>query len=162
MQLVNGGNLQQVVKQRMKSRYRLNEKQIYSLIRQLVLGVQFLHANGIAHRDIKPSNVLYDGCEDEINYFLTDFGCIRMYDETLLKTQVGTKVYHSPEQIRIQDYDETSDIWSLGVTLYEIISNLYPFGDSHLMENTRNFSAIIAAKIKNIDNIPAKINMILK
>jgi len=101
---------------------------IESIARALLAGLAHLHGAGIVHRDVKPSNVLFaaDGTAK-----LADFGLLRRLepDESLTRTgtTVGTPSYMSPEQIRGEELTPASDLYSLGVTLYELLTGRQPF-----------------------------------
>jgi ligand-binding sensor domain-containing protein/tRNA A-37 threonylcarbamoyl transferase component Bud32 len=86
------------------------------------------HSQGVVHRDIKPSNILIDR---EGNTFLTDFGIAKLVAETAQLTAsgaiIGTPAYMSPEQGMGQPVDYRSDIYSLGVVLYEMVTGQVPF-----------------------------------
>lgn len=105
---------------------RLPEKTIQQIARQLVKALYYLHSNRIIHRDMKPQNVLIgpNGCIK-----LCDFGFARaMSNNTIVLTSIkGTPLYMSPELVQEKPYDSTSDLWSLGIILYELYVGQPPF-----------------------------------
>jgi len=108
------------------------------LFRQVCEGVQYAHQKGIIHRDIKPSNILVTVEGDKAVPKIIDFGIAKAVTQTLtertLFTQqgqlLGTPEYMSPEQtdLATQDIDTRSDIYSLGVVLYQLLAGVLPFG----------------------------------
>jgi serine/threonine-protein kinase len=123
MELVNGPNLKQVLKRR----GALDERRAAHVARQVALALGKSHEAGIIHRDIKPHNILLaDG--DLVK--VTDFGIARALSSvSLTKTQtiVGTVQYLSPEQARGEATTPASDLYSLGVVLYEMVTGHLPF-----------------------------------
>jgi len=98
--------------------------------RQILSALRFAHRNGIVHRDIKPHNVLVDG---EGRVKVTDFGIARAGTSQMTEAGsiVGTAQYLSPEQARGTNVDQRSDLYSLGVVLYELLTGSTPFtGDT--------------------------------
>ena len=96
------------------------------IIRQILAGARFAHARGIVHRDLKPQNVLVDG---EGRARVTDFGIARAGASEITATGsvLGTAQYLSPEQAQGLDVTATSDIYSVGVMLYEALTGRVPF-----------------------------------
>lgn len=110
----------------------LDLDQIVSIIEQIAPALDFAHSKNVLHRDLKPSNVLMD---DNGGAYLTDFGIARLMGElndgnnvTLTtKGVVGTPSYMSPEQAQGQPLDNRSDLYSLGVMLFEMATGQRPF-----------------------------------
>jgi len=94
---------------------------------QIASGLQKAHEKGIVHRDLKPANIFITN-DDQIK--IIDFGLARMAERTLLTksgTTLGTVPYMSPEQAQGNKVDHRTDIWSLGVVMYEMITGQRPF-----------------------------------
>ena len=116
------------------------------IARQICRGLQAAHEQGIIHRDIKPQNVLIDA-KGEVK--LMDFGIARVAESPEAMTQagliVGTPHYMSPEQVRGDQLDSRSDVYSMGVLMYEMLAGKRPFESSsltgvltaHITENPR-------------------------
>src|SRR6186997_2679360 len=94
--------------------------------RQILSALRFAHRHGIVHRDIKPHNVLVDG---EGHLKVTDFGIARAGASQMTEegSIIGTAQYLSPEQARGTQVDQTSDLYSLGIVLYEMLTGEVPF-----------------------------------
>jgi Tol biopolymer transport system component/predicted Ser/Thr protein kinase len=105
----------------------LSRNELLLIAIQVAEGLQEAHRHGIIHRDVKPSNILFAGTG---HAKITDFGLARTADATKITktgTTVGTVTYMSPEQTRGREVDHRTDIWSLGVVLYEMATGLPPF-----------------------------------
>jgi serine/threonine-protein kinase len=124
MQYVEGRTLDAVLKEE----GRLNVDEAVRIITQAAQGIEHAHKNGIIHRDIKPSNIILD---ETGKAKVMDFGLARTTEERSKLTQSGTLMgtldYMSPEQCQGDDLDGRTDIYSLGVVLYEALTGRTPF-----------------------------------
>ena len=106
---------------------------VMGIARQICRGLQAAHEQGIIHRDIKPQNVLIDA-KGEVK--LMDFGIARMTTSTDGATQagliMGTPHYMSPEQVQGETLDPRSDVYSMGILMYEMLAGRRPFESSSL------------------------------
>lgn len=129
MRYLKGGTLADLI----RARGALPLDTVNTIFQQVAAALDHAHKRSIIHRDIKPSNVLLD---EERNGYLSDFGLARSVDpsgQTLTEagTMIGTPTYTSPEQIQDGRADHRSDIYSMGIVLYEMVTGRPPFtGDS--------------------------------
>lgn len=125
MSLKTGGNLSQVIRE---GAVPLDEAQRY--IEQIASALDFAHLRGIVHRDLKPANILLD---EHRNVFLTDFGIARRLGETRLTGQgmvVGSPTYMAPEAWRGEEPSAETDVYSLGVILFQLLTGKAPFEET--------------------------------
>ena len=113
---------------------RLDTGNIISIGIQLAETLDFAHQRGVIHRDIKPSNIIV---QKDGKIKITDFGIARIEDpsgtaQTQVGDIIGTPAYMSPEQVSGQTVDGRSDIFSLGIILYELSTGQRPFGDGSM------------------------------
>ena len=104
---------------------------VLDLIKRAAEGLGYAHANNVVHRDIKPANIMWDPKTDSMK--ITDFGIARITDSSKTKTGLvlGTPSYMSPEQLAGKKISGQSDLFSLGVMMYQMVTGEVPFkGDS--------------------------------
>lgn len=121
MRYVRGGNLRARL-----DKQQLSTQAVVLLIEQVAAALAIAHRNGVIHRDIKPANILLD---DNGNAYLTDFGIAKVLgDESKSQEEFsGSPAYVSPEQIRSDEVTPQTDVYGLGIVLYELIAHRHPF-----------------------------------
>jgi len=126
-------------------------EQILDIVSQVASGIAYAHENGIVHRDVKPSNIMV-GADGHVK--ITDFGIARM-ESASVRTQtgmvLGSPKYMSPEQVTGKLIDQRSDIFSLGVVLYEMLTDKAPFVGE-------NVNAIMYQTLNSIPPPPSSVN----
>jgi serine/threonine-protein kinase len=129
MELLTGGSLTDLMKAS-----RLSHDRILKLAHSIASALDYAHRRGIIHRDLKPQNVLLD---EDGNAYITDFGLAKssLNATSLTNTRagvlLGTPAYMSPEQWRGEAVDKRTDVYAMGVMLFEMLANQRPFvGDS--------------------------------
>ncbi|MDX1994996.1 MAG: protein kinase [bacterium] len=149
MRLLKGGSLSDLLADGPLALERTVE-----LFGQIARGLAFAHSKGVIHRDLKPSNILMD---EEGNAMLTDFGLAKLItggsDITKTGNIVGTPSYMSPEQLRGETLDHRSDIYSLGVILYQMLTGRPPFEGS-----SSDVISIIYKHLEKTPELPSKVN----
>ena len=105
----------------------LPPEKVLSIVERVADALGYAHTMGIVHRDIKPANIMYELQSDTVK--VTDFGIARITDSSRTKTGMvlGTPSYMSPEQLAGKRIDGRSDLFSLGVTLYQMLTGRLPF-----------------------------------
>ena len=107
--------------------FRNKTELFYDILKQITEALKILNKNEIIHRDIKPSNIYFNIVSNTIK--LGGFGCSTYKKDNKFET-VGSIFYTAPEIIKKLEYDEKCDLWSLGVTLYEIYFGVSPYGNN--------------------------------
>ena len=121
MELVEGITLKDYISKKGK----LSVKEATSIAIQVSMGLEAAHSHGIIHRDVKPQNIIIS-TDGKVK--VTDFGIARAASSNTISSNVmGSVHYSSPEQVRGGYSDEKSDIYSLGITLYEMVTGKVPF-----------------------------------
>lgn len=125
MELIEGITLKEYISKKGK----LSIKEATSIAIQVSMGLETAHSHGIVHRDVKPQNIIIS-TDGKVK--VTDFGIARAASSNTISSNVmGSVHYSSPEQVRGGYSDEKSDIYSLGITLYEMVTGKVPFdGDT--------------------------------
>jgi len=158
MRYLEAGTLKEKIESRPLS---LNE--IDRIFTQLAEALSYAHDRGVIHRDLKPSNALIDS---QGNLFLTDFGIAKLLENTShftkTDTVMGTPAYISPEQAQGQPVDRRSDIYSLGIILYEMVTGRVPFmADTPLAVIYKHVNAPLPPPSTIKKDIPPQIEQVI-
>ncbi|MCB1934241.1 MAG: serine/threonine protein kinase, partial [Candidatus Accumulibacter sp.] len=127
MEYIEGPTLKAELEHRALKSQPFTLPEIVHLFTALASALEYAHTRGIIHRDIKPANIMFT-LDGEV--VLTDFGIVRMLGlprYTLTGMVAGTPAYMAPEQAQSLTSDHRSDIYSLGVVLYELVTGHTPF-----------------------------------
>jgi len=120
-----------------KHKEPISEEVIMELLIRILLGLQYIHQNGIVHRDLKPQNILMD---DAGTAKISNFGTSETLENSKQynKSIVGSYVYMSPEVLKGEGCDTSSDIWSLGCIMHELCTFqvVFTLTNSHHMMRT--------------------------
>jgi len=170
MEYITGGSLRQYIKRLNEESRFIDYPEAIEITRQLANALEFAHRRGMIHRDIKPDNVLLKPDQDSgrLNYrpILTDFGLAKLTssgeDSITDQQPIGTYPYMSPEQCLGDDIDTRSDIYSLGVMLYELSAGRLPFNPKTIAEAARMHGREQVSPPSNYQsNFPADLEQII-
>jgi serine/threonine protein kinase len=123
MELLKGGDLVPYC----KSGNLLETGKVVSIVARAAEALGYAHTQGVVHRDVKPANIMYHPETDTLK--VTDFGIARLTDSSKTKTGMvlGTPSFMSPEQLAGKKIEGRSDLFSLAVSLYQLLSGKLPF-----------------------------------
>lgn len=156
MELVEGITLKQYI----QKKGRLSAKEAISITIQMANGIQAAHNKNIIHRDIKPQNVIIS---KEGKVKVTDFGIAKAANSnTMSSTVLGSVHYTSPEQARGAASDARSDIYSLGITMYEMVTGRLPFdGDTAVAVAVKHLQEEIVSPAEYVPELPYSLEQII-
>ncbi|KDR22334.1 hypothetical protein L798_01989, partial [Zootermopsis nevadensis] len=137
LELAAGGELQRVL----DAEEGLEEQHVARVMRQILEGLCYLHDNNIAHLDLKPQNLLLTGAYPDCDIKLCDFGISRVIKSGVeVREILGTPDYVAPEVLGYEPISLATDIWSVGVLTYVLLSGYSPFAGNTKQETFCNIS----------------------
>ncbi len=156
MELVDGITLKKYI----EKKSRLSVKEAVSIAIQVAMGLEAAHNNNIIHRDIKPQNIMIS---KEGKVKVTDFGIAKAAtSNTITSNVMGSVHYTSPEQARGGYSDAKSDIYSLGITLFEMLTGRVPFnGDTTVAIAIKHIQEELPSPADYSDDIPISVEKIV-
>lgn len=156
MELVEGITLKEYI----ENKGKLSVREATSIALQISAGLEAAHNNGIIHRDVKPQNIIIS---TEGKAKVADFGIARAATTNTINSSVmGSVHYSSPEQSRGGYSDEKSDIYSLGITMYEMLTGQLPFdGDTAVAVAIRHLQEEVHGPKELVPEIPYSTNQIV-
>ncbi len=158
MRLMTGGSLTGLIA---KGKVPLEETA--TIVSKIAQGLSYAHKKGIIHRDLKPDNILFD---DNGDPFISDFGVARLAESTSNLTGsgvIGTPAYMSPEQAQGIEIDSRSDVYGLGVIVYQMLSGQQPYSaDTPMGVVIKHITEPVPDILSMIPTLPAGVDKIIK
>jgi serine/threonine protein kinase, bacterial len=159
MELIEGGTLRELLRERGP----MPPHAVAAVLRPVLGGLAVAHRAGLVHRDIKPENVLIS---DDGDVKIADFGLVRAVAEAKITSTsviLGTAAYLSPEQVSTGDAGPHSDVYSVGILAYELLTGVTPFtGDSALAIAYQRMDKDVCAPSLVIAGVPAQFDELVR
>jgi predicted Ser/Thr protein kinase len=158
MEVIEGRSLKELIIERGPSPIPV----AVNYARQILAALRFAHRNGVVHRDIKPHNVLVD---EDGRVKVTDFGIARAgaSEMTEVGSIIGTAQYLSPEQARGAPVDDRSDLYSVGILLYELLTGQAPYnGDTPVEIAMKHLSAVPVPPSEKRPEVPPELDAVVR
>jgi serine/threonine-protein kinase len=148
---------------RLEAGERPSLRQVLRIVRQAAEALEYAHGQGIVHRDIKPSNILLDASG---RVKVADFGIAKMAGQstelTVAGSVMGSPQYLSPEQVRGEDLDGRSDLFSLGVVFYELLSGQRPFNGETITTLVYQILHVEPPPVSELRAVPPRLEELLR
>lgn len=158
MRYMTGGSLSDMI-----DKGKASLQDTARIVERIALGLNYAHKKGIVHRDLKPDNILFDENGDP---FISDFGVAKLTESTGNLTGsgvIGTPAYMSPEQAQGTDIDGRSDVYGLGVIVYQLLSGSQPYNaDTPMGVVVKHITEPVPEILKMIPDLPREADEVIK
>lgn len=158
MRYMTGGSLSDGIE---KGRFSVQDTA--RIVEKIAKGLAYSHRKGIIHRDLKPDNILFDDTGDP---FISDFGVAKLTEASGGLTGsgvIGTPAYMSPEQAQGSEIDGRSDVYGLGVIIYQMLSGQQPYSaDTPMGVVVKHITEPVPEILNLIPNLPAEVDAVIK
>ena len=158
MRYMMGGSLSGLIE-----KGKLSIQETARIVERIAQGLTYAHKKGIVHRDLKPDNILFDNNGDP---FISDFGIAKLTESTSSLTGsgvIGTPAYMSPEQAQGNEIDGRSDVYGLGVIVYQMLSGHQPYNaDTPMGVVVKHITEPVPEILKTTPNLPHEVDDIIK
>jgi hypothetical protein len=158
MRYMTGGSLSDWITKR---KFSLQETAL--IIEKVAQGLAYAHKKGVIHRDLKPDNVLFDNNNDP---FISDFGVAKLSESAGSLSgnrAIGTPAYMSPEQAQGETLDGRSDVYSLGVIVYQMLSGQQPYrADTPMGVAVKHITEPVPEILKILPSLPPEVDRVIK
>ncbi len=168
MEFIPGGNLRMLLRDLKATNQWIALDAAIQLVRQVALAIDYAHRHGVLHRDIKPDNIMLRfEPGDELSYqpVITDLGLAKLLEGeelTLPGASMGTPAYMSPEQALGEQLDARSDVYSLGILLYELAVGQLPFPIENLAQAIRYHTKELPPAPRSVrPDLPASVEAVV-
>jgi serine/threonine protein kinase len=142
---------------------KLSLPETAGIIEKIAKGLAHAHRKGFIHRDLKPDNILFDSDD---NPYISDFGIAKVSSSTGSLTgskSIGSPMYMSPEQARGEKLDERSDVYSLGVIVYQMLSGKQPYNaDTGIGVAVKHVTDPVPEILKEVPSLPIEVDRLIK
>ena len=158
MRLMTGGSLSDLI-----SQGRIDLEETARIVSKVAQGLTYAHKKHVIHRDLKPDNILFD---DNGDPFISDFGVARLAESSGSLTGsgvIGTPAYMSPEQAQGLELDSRSDIYGLGVIVYQMLSGRQPYSaDTPMGVVIKHVTEPVPEILNMAPNLPLEVDQLIK
>jgi serine/threonine protein kinase len=158
MRFMTGGSLSNLI-----ANGKISIEDTARIVERIAKGLAYAHKKGIIHRDLKPDNILFD---DNGDPFISDFGIAKLIESTSSLTGsgvIGTPAYMSPEQAQGNEIDSRSDIYGLGVIVYQMLSGKQPYNaDTPMGVVVKHITEPVPEILSMVPSLPSDVDKIIR